>query len=70
MLIVRSVSCVLPFLFSIILSHRKATDEEKADSEDEFDLLDYIRSNQAAADENGHKHKHVGVVWKNLTVTG
>jgi len=52
-------------------SHRGATsdkDYEKADSEDGFDLGEYLRSNQAASDEAGIKHKRLGVVWENVSV--
>ncbi|KAG8908147.1 hypothetical protein FRC01_007493, partial [Tulasnella sp. 417] len=43
-------------------------DLEKADDDERFDLREYFQNNHDANDANGVRHKHVGVVWEDLTV--
>ena len=53
-------------------SHRAAIGEKdvEAGSEGDFDLLEYLRTNAAASDAAGIKHKKVGVTFEKLTVLG
>ena len=47
-------------------------DLEKApdDDEERFDLREYLASSNDASQAAGIKHKHVGVTWEDLEVTG
>lgn len=47
-------------------------DLEKDDSveEERFDLREYLTSSNDASQAAGIKHKHVGVTWEDLEVTG
>ncbi|KAG8718374.1 hypothetical protein FRC09_012757 [Ceratobasidium sp. 395] len=47
--------------------HEKDDDVEKQKT---FDLLEYLRSTSGKQDEAGFAHKHVGVTFQNLRVTG
>jgi ATP-binding cassette subfamily G (WHITE) protein 2 (SNQ2) len=48
----------------------KAKDLEKgvSDSEEPFDLRDYLTSSNDANERAGIKHKHVGVIWQDFHV--
>lgn len=48
----------------------KHEDLEKlgADTEERFDLREYLQSSNDAYQSAGIKHKHVGVTWEDLTV--
>lgn len=54
--------------------HRQRTREQNgekgAEDDEEFNLGDYIRSGRERSDEQGFKHKHVGVTWNHLKVIG
>lgn len=43
---------------------------EKAEADDDFDLLQYLRSVQSENSQAGIKSKHIGVSWNNLEVLG
>ncbi|KAG8926047.1 hypothetical protein FRC00_003339, partial [Tulasnella sp. 408] len=43
-------------------------DLEKDDEDERFNLRDYFQNNHDANDANGVRHKHVGVVWDDLSV--
>lgn len=43
-------------------------DLEKDDEDERFDLRDYFQNSHDASDANGVRHKHVGVVWDDLSV--
>lgn len=43
-------------------------DLEKDDEDDRFDLKEYFQNNHEANVANGIRHKHVGVVWEDLSV--
>jgi hypothetical protein len=52
-------------------SSKRPDDVEKggvAESEDYFDLRDYLATSHEANTAAGIRHKHVGVTWKDLTV--
>lgn len=60
------------------LSRRSTHKRDSADSSDAdpekgeppFDLRDYLQSSNDAHQSAGINHKHVGVTWENLEVTG
>lgn len=43
-------------------------DLEKDDEDERFDLREYFQNSHDASDANGVRHKHVGVVWDDLSV--
>lgn len=47
----------------------KASDD-LVEAEERFDLREYLSSSNDAGQAAGIKHKHVGVTWENLEVTG
>jgi ATP-binding cassette, subfamily G (WHITE), member 2, SNQ2 len=47
----------------------KASDDE-IEAEERFDLREYLTSSNDASQAAGIKHKHVGVTWQDLEVTG
>jgi len=47
----------------------KASDDD-VEAEDRFDLREYLTSSNDANQAAGIKHKHVGVTWEDLQVTG
>ena len=47
----------------------KAFDQE-SNPEEQFDLREYLTSSNDANQAAGIKHKHVGVTWQDLEVTG
>ena len=44
--------------------------DDVTDPEDRFDLREYLTSSNDASQAAGIKHKHVGVTWQDLEVTG
>lgn len=44
--------------------------EDLVDDEERFDLREYLTSSNDAGQAAGIKHKHVGVTWQDLEVTG
>lgn len=52
--------------------HRTQTGQKDAEenSEDDFDLLDFLTTTQASARDAGIKRKHVGVTFDDLSVIG
>ena len=48
----------------------KAPSDEDAEDEERFDLREYLTSSNDASQAAGIKHKHVGVTWEDLEVTG
>lgn len=47
----------------------KASDDQ-LEAEERFDLREYLTSSNDANQAAGIKHKHVGVTWEDLEVTG
>ena len=47
-----------------------AAEKGQANDDDEFDLVEYLRTGKEKRDEAGIKHKNVGVVWEDLEVIG
>lgn len=50
--------------------HNELTGSGDVEKQETFDLLDYLRSTSGKRDEAGFAHKHVGVTFENLRVTG
>jgi len=48
----------------------KASDDDDVEAEERFDLREYLTSSNDANQAAGIKHKHVGVTWEDLQVTG
>ncbi|KAI9278738.1 ABC-2 type transporter-domain-containing protein [Phascolomyces articulosus] len=44
--------------------------EEGAAAQEEFNLDDFLNGMQSDAEQAGHKPKHLGLIWKDLTVKG
>lgn len=48
----------------------KGGSNDDIEKQETFDLLDYLRTTSGKQDEAGFSHKHVGVTFEDLRVTG
>ncbi|CAH7682783.1 pleiotropic drug resistance ABC transporter [Phakopsora pachyrhizi] len=57
-------------LTKVSASIHHGSDKEKQLEEDEFDLVGYLRGYSKSLEENSFCHKHLGVIFTNLSVSG